>query len=224
MAASDFDFLPSRNKIIRRAFSIVGAIETGDPLSADMLDQGIEALNSMVARWQTDMLFLWRQKEYLKDPWAISTESYALPSDPLSIGISQAQWWDGVQYNNLEVISYESYRQIEDRGVATGTPQQITSSPENLLALIYPIPNVAGKVRFILTTKGKDFDTSTESGEFAARWNDALVYGLADSLSDEYPITLSERERISRKAVTFFDAAKRYDRDRSDSEFVEPAY
>lgn len=223
MAASDFDFLPSRNKLIRRAFSIVGAIEKGDSLSADMLDQGIEALNSMVARWQTDMLFLWRQKEYTIDPWEVSTASKTLPSDPLSIGISSAQWWDGVDWQPLEVISYESYLAITDR-TTTGDPEKIASAPGQLTAYIYPTPSVERKARLVLITKGKDFDTATESGEFAARWNDALVYGLADSLSDEYPIPLSERERISRKAVTFFDAAKRYDRDRSDSEFVEPAY
>ena len=107
MALEDFDFIPTRNRIIRRAFSIVGAIETGDSLSGDMLDQGIEALNSMVARWQTDMLFLWRQKDYTIDPWPISTASRPLPSDPLSIGISQAQWWDGTSWQRLEVISYE---------------------------------------------------------------------------------------------------------------------
>ena len=50
------------------------------------------------------------------------------------------------------------------------------------------------------------------------------MYGLADSLSDEYILPVTERERFEKKAAVLKAEAKLGNRSASDREYFEGAY
>lgn len=223
MAASDFDFVLTRNQLITRAFQKIGALDVYDVLSSEMLSQGLDALNLMVAEWQNDHVFLWREQELTIDPWAASaaTEVYPGSGDPLILALSSAQWWNGIDWEPLELIRWGDYLAITDRDTE-GVPEKITHNHYDGKPYLYPEPKIAGKVRAVVTTKLKDFDLAAGTADFTARWGQAIVYGLAGRLCDDYGLPLGERQSLKNDAQGLFTSAKRMNRDRSDELFVRP--
>jgi hypothetical protein len=223
MAASDFDFLLTRNKLITRAFQKIGALDVYDVLSSEMLSQGVDCLNSMVASWQNDHVFLWRTVEVVIDPWAANLASSPYPGsgDPLVLSLVSAQWWNGVSWETLELIEWDEFTRETDR-TAQGVPNRIAHGPVDNKAYLLPVPQAAGKVRAEVITKLKDFDTANGDGGFVARWGDAIIYGLAARLADDYGLPLGERDRLQQSAASLFVAAKRHNRDYADEVFVRP--
>lgn len=57
------DFTLTRDKIIKRALKIVGAIEAGEEPSADEISDGADALNALVKAWQAEGGYLWKHQE-----------------------------------------------------------------------------------------------------------------------------------------------------------------
>lgn len=224
MAATDYDFIQQRNSLIAQAMSKVGALSLGETLSAEQLQQGVLALNALVKSWQSEALFLFTLQ--LGDVTALATSSFSVPTDPATIAIDKA--WvvesDGTE-TPLEVISWREYLDIKDKATA-GKPQKICVSPmPTPLAYVYPVPSdTAVDLNVLYITKLKDFETATEDGGFTSIFANALIYGLAELLSDDYSVPLAERDRLERKASEFLMKAKRYTRDRSDKEFMESAY
>jgi hypothetical protein len=124
----------------------------------------------------------------------------------------------------LKQISLSDYQDIEDKS-STGIPQVIavdSGATGNLY--LYPVPDAAYTLRYMGIEMLKDFDTSTDTPDFPVQWIDAITYGLADSLADEYLLPATERDRISSKARVYREEAKRADSATEDEVVVKGAY
>lgn len=209
MVAADYDFYLTREKIIRRALSMVGAYHEGEILSAYKKNQGIETLNTMVKAWQTKGTFLWTEKPVLV---ALSNgvDDYAMPSDangsPLFC-IDKAFIRDGTDDKPLSVVSWRDYQGISNKA-DTGFPSRISHDQANGRFYVHLVPNEAMNLYVFGLAKLKDFESDSAGGDFPARWDRALVFGLAYDLSFEFLTSQGKKEELKREAEGAFLQAK----------------
>lgn len=223
MATTDFDFYNTRNQIIQRAFRIVGALSEGEQMSAYQIDQGVNALNALVKSWQTRHIFLWRL-EVISKSVTSGSSSFTVTADPAVVGIDRAYWVDGTTDHRIQVVSFREYQDIPDKQ-STGKPLAITfDAKESPTFYLYPELDETTTIKILAICKLKDYDGAGDTGEIPVRFHNALIYGLACDLADEYGLPLGERQFIKMKADEFFSDAKRSDRERVDSSFVKSAY
>lgn len=211
MAPTDFDYLATRNEIITNAFEIVGVMETGQVLTAEQLDQGIRALQLLIKGWTNKHLFLW---SFNKNSFStvIDQEAYDSVLDQAIIGLDKAWIVDSNEDIPLEVVSWSRYQDIYDKETNSGRPCTICykSTPAPSFYL-WPSPDAVYTIKVLCPFALKDFDTENATGDVPARFQEALVYGLADRLFDKYPGSMNERQWIKGKAEEFFAQAKQAD-------------
>lgn len=218
MALTDFDYLATRNEIIEAAFRIVGVLEIGQTMSADMLNQGVKALQLLVKSWNNKHLYLWRFDQDTF-PTVVGTTSYTPTTfTQRIIGLDKAWVQDSNEDIPLEVISYSRYWDIPDKTTATGRPTHIayrpslnpsyTSSEPSFY--VYPKPDAVYNINILCPVALKDFDTAAGSGDIPVEFQRALKYGLAEDLFDEYPGPMNERQFVQGKAAELFREAKNF--------------
>lgn len=228
MAITDFDYLATRNQIIQGAFRIVGALETGQNLTADMLDQGVKALQLLVKSWSNKHLFLWsfRQSSFTTvAAQELYTTTDLTGEDDAIIGLDKAWVVDSNDDLPLEVISYSRYLDIQDKETNTGRPSAIAFRPTPSPSFyVWPSPDTAYTIKILSVYPLEDFDTAAGDGDLPARFQRALKYGLAEDLFDEYPGPMNERQYVQGKAANLFREAKIFDTPTETTSEVESLF
>lgn len=218
-----YDFNLTRNEIIQRAYRIIGILGAGQPLTGDQLNHGATALNSMVKHWQNDHIHLWT---LTNSTIALSqgTDNYSLASANL-IGIDMA-WLriNSVDFK-LKQISWREFSEIDNKANFEAQPECFALNGAISSSLyVYPTPNQAYTLHYVMVKKLADFDAGTDNPDFAPKWLEALSYGLAANLADEFGIPLSERSYITAKAEEFKRVARAGDWEGSDEQFIKGLY
>ncbi len=228
MTATDFDYIQTRNEVIEGAMRIVGALEIGQTLSADLLDQGVKALQLLVKSWSNKHLFLWSFDQSSFATVAaqeLYTTTDLAGDDDLIIGLDKAWVVDSSEDMPLEVISYSRYLDIADKETNTGRPQVIAFKPTpDPSFYVWPSPDDAYTIKTLCIYPLKDFDTAATTGDVPARFQRALKYGLAEDLFDEYPGPMNERQFVVDKAAELFREAKNSDMPVETTNEVESLY
>lgn len=227
MAATEYDFSQTRDQIIKRALRIVGELADDSVPSSNALSDASDALNAMVKRWQNDSIFLWTVNMTTLT-LAADTRSYSLPTDPRILAIDAGYIVNPTTDLNdikLRQISFSDYNDTYDK-TSVGTPTHF--SVDNVIptpkVYLWPVPYQEMTFKYSGIAYLKDMDSGTDAPNFPSRWIDALVYGLADALSDEYLLPMTERDRITSKAITYKTEGKLGNRSTSESDFIEGAY
>lgn len=228
MAATDFDYIATRNEIIEGAFRIVGVLEKGQNLSAELLDQGVKALQLLIKSWSNKHLFLW-SFDQSSFSTVIDQEAYTTADlsgdDDLIIGLDKAWYVDSNEDIPLEVISYSRYLDLYDKETNSGTPIAIAFKPTPEPSFyIWPSPDAAYTIKTLAVYPLKDFDVAAGTGDVPARFQRALKYCLAEDLFDEYPGPMNERQYVQNKAETLFREAKHMDAPVETTNEVEGMY
>jgi hypothetical protein len=218
-----YDFVQTRDQIIKRALRIVGVLSDGDTPTTDQVNNAADALNAMVKRWQNDHIFLWTLVDVTQSASA-GTASYSLSSSNL-VSLHGAFIRDASNNDTpLVQIKYTEYLEIYNK-TDRGEPDRFAWDYQlSGKIYLYPTPDATYSVHVIGVKLLADFDASGDSPDAAARWIDALVYGLSDSLADEYLLPGAERQYIHGKAETYKQLAKTGDRQISETEFSSGAY
>lgn len=222
MAASDYDFLETRNDIILQAYQLIGVIGPRGVLSGDYLVQGQRALNSMVLHWQNFNVFLWTVVTKTV-AMVVDQQSYALGSDPVYVTIDAAYWEKDNKRDPLEVISWRRWQDLPDRAVK-GMPSRVAISPNGATLYVDTLPQTTDNLVLLLVSKLKDFDSASTAGDFPARWGNALKYNLAVELAPSFSIPISDRNDLERKANKKFDEAKIGNKEAEEKTFVKGAF
>lgn len=223
MAVADYDFSLTRNQIIQRALSIIGAFSEDDVLSAYQETQGVQALNEIVKRWQTKHVFLWTEKIYTT-PTVAGDDDYAVPTDPPFVAIDKLYVVSDDRDHLLEEKSLRDFQDIYDK-TNEGFPDFWCLDYETLalpVVRIWPVPNEVWTLKMFGIAKLKDFDTSSGTPDFPAKWQAALTYALAYDLSFQYPVPMGEKDRIKLERDETFLEAKNADSSQS-SDYRAPA-
>lgn len=224
MTASDYDFNVTRNEIIERAYRIIGKLSPGEVLSAEMYQQAIIALNSMVKSWQSKHVFLWTIVEFTQGLTA-GQASYSLSStDPSVYAIDRAY----VRINNIDhpctVASFRQYVDIPDK-TSAGDPTVVALNGQITPTLfVWPVPTQTRLLYYSGIVKLKDFDTAAGTADFPVRYIEAITFGLAHKLSFEYGRPIQEQRELERQFQAEFGEAKTGERERAEYEFCDGAH
>lgn len=221
----DYDFINTRDDILRRAFRMVGAISPDESLTSNQTIQGNVALNTTVKEWQTRHIFLWNLISVSVTITAtqnnavlsLLTPVIALESAKLKLGTNQ--------YEPLEVIQMRDFKSIvspDDVGDPTVCVLNAAESSQTLY--VWPTPSVDRVVELVCYGRNKDFDAASATGDLPVRFQQALTYSVAAQIGDEYGIPLQERDRYREQAETLLQSARNSDRPRETNDFVRGAY
>lgn len=221
-----FDYIATRNELIRDALEIVGALDTYEPMTAEMLAQGVRSLQLLTKHWNNKHVFLWAHNQFLFSTVA-AQEVYTSELDPEIIGIDKAYVRNVGELEDipLEVISWSEYWDIQDKETDTGRPKVLAfkSTPAPSVYL-WPNPDDSYTVRGLAVYALEDFDSASGSGDIPVRFQQALLYGLADKLFDKYPGSMNSRQFIESKAAQYFAEAKAADIPSETTSEVAPLY
>lgn len=220
---SSLDYVATRNEIIEGAFRIVGALEVGQTLSANMLDQGIKALQLLIKSWSNKHLFLWTFNTTTNT--ILSGNAYVDLDDAI-IGLDKAWIVDATTSEDiaLEVISWSAYNDIQDK-TATGRPLLIAYKPTPEARFhVWPTTDADYSIKCLGVYPLADFDSASGYGDTIVRFQRALKYGLAEDLFDEYPGPMNERQYVQGKAAELFREAKISDIPIETTDEVEPMF
>ena len=224
MAASEYDFNVTRNEIIERAYRIIGKFSLGDVLTAEMYQQGVIALNSMIKSWQSKHVFLWTLKEFTQTLTA-GQASYSLASvDPAVYAIDRAYLRIDNLDRSCDVASYRQYVDIPDK-TSTGDPVVVALDGQLTPTLyVWPVPQQTRTLYYSGIVKLKDFDTAAGTADFPVRYLEAITFGLAHKLSFEYGLPVQQQRELERQYQSEFAEAKSGERERAEYEFCDGAH
>jgi len=229
MASSDYDFNITRNDIVRAALRKIGAGAQDAPASSSQLTEAVQTLNVMVKSWQSQGVFLWTES-WKKIDMVASTAEYVLATaftDANIFNIRSAYLRQGGDTDlAVDIITQEQYAAIPDKTV-TGRPYSLVFNRDLTPSVtLYPVPSDSTYDLYLLCeSKLKDFDSTTGNPDFPSNWMNALIYGLAAELADEYMIPLPERQWIRSLAGRYFIMAKqKSNSERSTYNYLEPSY
>lgn len=226
-----FDYIQTRNEIIEGAFRIVGALDVGNTLSAEMLDQGVKALQLLIKSWSNKHFFLWsfnlQSFSTVANQNVYDTDGLSVNQlDPAIIGIDKAWVVDSGDDIPIRVVSYSRYLDIVDKEENTGRPFILAYKPTPSPSVyLWPEPDDVYQVKIAVVLPLANFDLDDDEGDIPARFQRALKYGLAEDLYDEYPsANLNTRQYIQQKAAELFMEAKSSDTNVETSSEVEGMY
>lgn len=207
-----------RDSLCNAALRKLGVIPQGGTPATAETTAATEALNNLVAEFQTLGMPLWARNEYTV--LMVANQSiYTIGvgqgvSTPFPLKILQAWVVDssGGSIQELYPNSIDVFNRLPT-GNTSGTPSQYNYQPFiNYGKLrIWPAPDattVANKdlmISYMAPFEG--FVSAANTPYFPREWNNALIYGLADLLAPEYGIPLNDRALLKKEAKDHLDTA-----------------
>ena len=233
------NFVVTRDDIITRALRIVNAIgqlETPDP---GAVTEAAMALNMLVKERQADGMQLWKMLTITGiltagvASYNIGTGSTVNKEAPLKL---LDAWLRNTAGGDAPITLFTKSQYHNYSSKATpGTPTQMFYQPPGATLstgmvgtyFLLPVPTALDVTNSTLYMTGIfpifDFDASTDNPDFPSFYYNALTWGLADQLSTEYGVPLSERGFIQNKAMMHLEMAKSMDIEEG-SLFIQPTF
>ena len=221
MAVSgSYDFTLDRDGLIKKAYTMVGAVAIGEDPTADELTEGGITLNLMLKGWQTEGIALWLNQEATV-ALTIGTQSYTVTPRPLQVIDARRVNPDGTNTPLLQIRRSE-YISIADK-TTSGTVTHFYYDPQLVNGVFYvwpPSDNIQDSLKLTIKKPIDDFDESANTGAFPAEWLDAVVSNLAIRIGIENGIELNPG--LKELATTSKALAKEFDIEK-DIDSYDPA-
>jgi len=201
--SADTTYELTRNTIIEAALRKLHRLGKGVSADATALSTGMEALNALIAEYQTLGMHLWKRSEYgitlvaSQQDYTIGVGQTINTAFPLKILGAWLQDSNGAAKQDLFQVARSEFDLLNDD--ATGKPVQFSYQPYiNYGAIsVWPKPDSTSASTYTMRIRyQKPFDGFTAAGEtpdFPQEWQNALIYGLAVLLAPEYGIPLNDR-------------------------------
>tara|TARA_R110002126_G_scaffold73946_3_gene184545 strand:- start:570 stop:1223 length:654 start_codon:yes stop_codon:yes gene_type:complete len=195
-------------EIVTAALQKIGVAAQGETLEAESLSDGLKALNRMLKSWQNRGINLWltdQQSVTITD----ATQSYTLTPRPFEIlGVRFRQ--NDIDMPMTQIMRNE-YFDLPQKSSA-GTPTTFFSDrrKETTDLYVWPVLAVATTQTFEITYV-KEFEDAlaNDVADFPGEYQDAVVYGLAARLADDYEIAA---DRVIQRAEMEMQIAMAQDR------------
>ena len=206
-------FQLSRDDIINAALRKLGVLSEGVLANATQLNTGAQALNVIVAAYQSLGMPLWARKE-LAIPMVVGQQDYTLGIGeaigiPFPLKVMQAILQIPPNYTQIDVniLSRYDFNILTLRAIS-GVPVNCCYQPliNSGVFSVWPTPDnsmVPGTtINIVYTAPFNYFDSATDVPDFPQEWHMALIYALAASLAPEYGVPLQDRQLITKESET----------------------
>jgi hypothetical protein len=219
MATSGITILQlSRDDIINAALRKLVVIGEGQTANATQLITGAQALNNLIAEFRTLGMPLWARKSANITMVAAQqnytmgvgqTLNFAFPLKIYTANLLQAPSFDT---KVIVAPTANADFQLLPIG-STGVPVKYMYQPKvNLGVLsVWPIPDaslVAGSyIQITYCAPFEYFIAGVDTPDFPEEWNNALIYALASTLSDEMGKPMVEKQWLEKQAEKHLSTA-----------------
>lgn len=209
----------SRDDIINAALRKLVVIGEGQTANTLQITSAAQALNNLVAEYRTLGMSIWARKG-LDVPMVAGQLTYVFGvgqaiNVAYPLHIYTAMLTTGPTFDNkiqMQALSFTDFQLLPNN--STGSPVNFTYKPMiNMGEMrVWPTPDatvqsVGTKIHLEYQTPFEYFISGTDNPMFPEEWNNALIYGLAALVSDEYGISTQKQQWISSQAATHLATA-----------------
>jgi len=212
--ASQTIWQATREELITAALRKLTVLGEGESPTATQLSDGSTALNGLLATFQTFGLMLWKRTT-LDIPMVSGQDTYTIGigqtiNQPFPLKVLQALLTVSGSSSQIDLTIEPQYNFNMLPINSDGTVVNINYTPKiNYGELrVWPTPNTSGDtLSLIYQAPLGMFVSGTETLDLPQEWYNAIIYGLADLLSDEYGLPLEDRRQMERRADKYLSAA-----------------
>ncbi len=220
--SSSTDFSLSASDVIVAARRKLGIQAQEETLEAADLADGLTTLNMMLKAWQADGVMCWTFSEVTfalaqgdtNVTFGAGMDVTTVPFEIVSVLINR-----GTNDIPMMPLSRQDYRRIPNK-TTEGYPTQYFYQRDRSGGTLYiwPAADVsAGTLKIDTRRIVMDMDASANTFDFPQEWYEALVYGLADRLAEDYGMVgTPEGQQVASKAAMAYAIVK--DNDVGDGE------
>ena len=190
-----------------------GVVAVDRPATADEMDVAIVAFNAMLKAMQIPSITVWKLKTgsiTLTD----ATTSYTISERPYDLGVVNWRNTSGLDLPMLKLTRKE-YFELPDKDAA-GTPTQYYYHRQRETATLYAWPvqtTGSGTIEWEGQGEIDDITATTDTLDVPAEWYEAIIYGLADRLCDDFPVQIERAAKIGLRAAAALGLAQHSDRE-----------
>lgn len=177
--------------LIEGALRKIAVLGYGSSLSNEEAQDGLSALNAMLASWSVDNATIYTESK-LNNSWAAGTGSKTIGSGgdidtTRPTDITAATYTIGTTVYKLDIRDEKERAMLADL-TTQGTPSELYYDADYPLANIYlqSIPNTAGTLNLYYRIPLTSFALLTTTFAFPPEYEEALIYNLAIRLAPEY--------------------------------------
>jgi hypothetical protein len=215
-------FTRTCQQIVTRALRKIGVVEEGEIATPTQLENGMEALNTLVSHLGEDGTKLWLNSVGTKT-CTIGAATVAMSANVMDISHLVARIsGDDEPIDLLDRTEWTDIPTKADAGQPTKAYLDRGVDPPVLY--LHPVPDIAYVLYFDETRRVQKFDKNSDTPDFPAHWLQALVDGLAAVLAPEYRKSIEERRDLRGEAKESLRKARMQDRGTSDTRFVSRAF
>ena len=193
-------------EICTDALRKIGVVSIGERPEADSIATALRNLNRLLKSWQNRKIDLWLATGM--SVTATTSAVYTLdPVRPMDISTARFKR-NGIELP-MQRMTREEYDTLPNKAT-TGIPTTFYYDRQREAARLYVWPvlaTVAGQTIEITYTREIEDMLITDVLDCPPEWYDAVVYGLASRLSDDYmisaPNVMGREEEEFRKALAF---------------------
>jgi hypothetical protein len=207
----------SRDDIIKAAMRKCGVLAKGQTPDSEDYTNGTVALNALIAAWQSYGLTMWQRTEY-EMTLSASTREYNIGVGqtintifPLKIESAVLYTTSSGARQQLEIMDKSEFNLMNS--LDTGNPTCISYTPQINKGVIslWPMPSsdVASTktLRILIRTPFEGFTASANTPDLPQEYQNALIYGLAYTISPEYGVPIMDRQALQRDYLYWLEMA-----------------
>lgn len=210
------DAVKTAGAMVLSAFQTCGIVAKDEALDASDNVVGLARLNDMLKGWQQTGARLYTRATgsvTLTD----ATASYTVTNRPLRLKTVKYRPASGSDLVMVKMSARE-YDELPDQDTA-GTPTQYFYDRGRETGTIYVWPVLATVTTETLQWTGigevADIEASSDTVEAPAEWYDAIRYGLAARLCDDYDVPEPKASKIAAQAKALYNTAMGGEREES---------
>jgi hypothetical protein len=209
--SGSYTYSVNRDTLIAAAFRVLGVFNDDSPAPTTDLNNAVQALNLMIKQWMSRGYPLWCVST-VTVPCNVGNNTYTLGPSGTIITPRPLRCISGrLQYSStsgLEVpliqLSREEWEILGQKN-STGTVNSFYYDPQTINGVLhlYVTPDstqIGNNVLLTVQRPIQDMINSGDDFDFPIEWLDALKYGLASEMVDEYDIPSPKSERIIQRA------------------------
>jgi hypothetical protein len=210
--SNSIDVAYTAAQIVTMARRKLGIQAQEEPLEAADLLEGIDELNLMLKEWQTDGVYYWTMTEGTltsqasEDAYTFQTagDFTIVPLDIMHMRVTK----NSVDLE-MQEISREEYFRLPNKAT-TGFPTCWFYDRQRSTGVLYTWPcadSTSYTFNFTYRRVIMDVDASTDNLDLPQEWYNAIVYSLADRLSENLGF---DNQKITLKAISSYEKLKAF--------------
>lgn len=187
-------------EIANSALRKCGVVAVDRVATSDEIDVALVTFNVMLKALQIPSITVWKLTTG-SITLTNATTSYTIASRPYDLGVVNWRNTSGLDLPMLELTRKEYY-ELPDKDAA-GTPSQYYYHrlQETATLYVWPVQTTgSGTIEWEGQGEIDDIAATTDTLDVPAEWYEAIIYGLADRLADDFPVEMTRAAKIGLRA------------------------